>query len=60
MNWPKGHSLRITFMTNQIAIGLGIVIVAAICGDLFVTGGDNLIFLGKKFDEFLEWIAFWR
>ena len=47
-------------MTNQIAIGLGIVIVAAICGDLFVTGGDNLIFLAKKFDEFLEWIAFWR
>ena len=47
-------------MTNQIAIGLGIVIVAAICGDFFVTGGDNLIFLAKKFDEFLEWIAFWR
>lgn len=47
-------------MTNQIAIGLGIVIVAFIGGDLFMTGGDTLLYLGKKFDDFLEWLAFWR
>lgn len=47
-------------MTNQIAIGLGLVIVAFIGGDLFLTGGETLLFLAKKFEELLEWLAFWR
>ncbi|MCG7492353.1 glyceraldehyde-3-phosphate dehydrogenase [Thalassobius sp. Cn5-15] len=47
-------------MTNQIAIALGLLIVAFIGGDLLLTGGDTLLFLGKKFDEFIEWLAFWR
>lgn len=47
-------------MTNQIAIILGIMIVAFIGCDLFMTGGETLLYLGKKFDDFLEWLAFWR
>jgi hypothetical protein len=47
-------------MTNQIAIALGLLIGVFIGGDLFVTGGETLVFLGKKFDDFIEWLAFWR
>ncbi|WP_212769810.1 hypothetical protein [Thalassovita mangrovi] len=47
-------------MTNQIAIGLGLVIVAFIGGDLALTGGDNMLFLARKFADLLEWLAFWR
>lgn len=47
-------------MTNSIAFVLGLFILAAILGDVVLTGADNLLFLAKKFMEFLEWIAFWR
>ncbi|MDX1780648.1 MAG: hypothetical protein R3256_04940 [Thalassovita sp.] len=47
-------------MTNQIAIVLGLLIVAFIGGDLALTGGDTLLFLARKFADLLEWVAFWR
>lgn len=47
-------------MTNQLAIILGSIIVAAILGDFVLNGGDALLFLGRKFFLFLDWIAFWR
>ncbi len=47
-------------MTNQIAFWLGLLIVAAIGIDMVLYGPEHMIFLGKKFWEFLEWIAFWR
>ena len=47
-------------MTNQIAIVLGLIIVGAIFLDVFLYGSEHLIFLGKKFAELVEWIAFWR
>ena len=47
-------------MTNQIAIALGLLIVAFIGGDLALTGGDALLFLARKFADLLEWVAFWR
>ncbi|WP_205389214.1 hypothetical protein SuNHUV7_35120 (plasmid) [Pseudoseohaeicola sp. NH-UV-7] len=47
-------------MTNRIAIVLGLIIVGAILLDVFLYGSEHLIFLGKKFAELVEWIAFWR
>lgn len=47
-------------MTNSLAIFLGILIVAALLADVFLTGGNNLLFLAKKFTDMTEWMAFWR
>ena len=47
-------------MTDRIAFWMGLVIVSAIGIDMAVYGTEHMIFLGKKFYEFLEWIAFWR
>lgn len=47
-------------MTNTLAIVLGLALIAAIAGDIMLNGTENLIFLGKKFFELIEWMAFWR
>jgi hypothetical protein len=47
-------------MTNQIAIALGVMILAAICLDMFAFGESNLLYLARKFAELIEWVAFWR
>ncbi|MEC3862534.1 hypothetical protein VK792_14670 [Mesobacterium sp. TK19101] len=47
-------------MTNSIAIVLGLLIVAGIAADLTLFEGQNLVFLGKKFYDLLQWMAFWR
>ncbi len=47
-------------MTNKLATVLFVLIVAGIAIDYHLHGTVNLIFLGKKFYAFLDWIAFWR
>ncbi|WP_299145114.1 hypothetical protein [uncultured Tateyamaria sp.] len=47
-------------MTNSNAIFLGLLIIGAITVDVMLYGSEHLVFLGKKFAELLEWIAFWR
>jgi len=47
-------------MTNQIAIGLGLLLSAAILGDIVLNEGQALIFTGKKFADLLLYLAFWR
>ena len=47
-------------MTNSIALVLALLIIGAITADVMLYGTEHLIFLGKKFAELLEWIAFWR
>ena len=47
-------------MTNQIAIWLGILILAAVTVDVVLFGPEHLLFLGKKLYDFLDWLAFWR
>lgn len=47
-------------MTNRIALVLGLLITAMIVLDLAVFGSQHMVFLGKKFVELIEWIAFWR
>ena len=47
-------------MTNRIAIFLGLFLIVAIAADVMWFGDEHMIFLGKKFYELIEWIAFWR
>ena len=47
-------------MTNQIALVLGLLILAALGFDNFWLDGSNTLFLARKFVDMLEWIAFWR
>ena len=46
-------------MTNRIALGLGLVILAFLALD-FALGLEWHIFLGKKFLELVRNLAFWR
>ena len=47
-------------MTNRIAIVLGITLLFLLIVDIVFFGATNLVFLGKKFFELIEWLAFWR
>lgn len=47
-------------MTNTIAVVLGVLILGALAIDVMVYGTEHILFLGRKFAEFLEWLAFWR
>ena len=47
-------------MTNQIAIVLGILILAALGLDAYAFDWSNSFFLARKFIDLLEWLAFWR
>lgn len=47
-------------MTNRIALGLGLFILAALLLDYWLFGTEHLLFLAKKFWKLLEWLAFWR
>lgn len=47
-------------MTNQIAIALGVMILAAIGWDHYTHDGAYLLFLAKKGFALIEWMAFWR
>lgn len=47
-------------MTNRIAIWLGLVVVALLIADRLWLGGAGLLFLARKFDSLIEWLAFWR
>ncbi|MBK0328164.1 hypothetical protein I5535_12790 [Rhodobacteraceae bacterium F11138] len=47
-------------MTNRLALVLSLMIATAIVVDVVLNGTGNLVFLGKKFYNLIEWIAFWR
>ena len=47
-------------MTNPIAVVLGLIVIGMIIGDVIVFDAANLLFLGKKLADLIEWIAFWR
>ncbi|WP_372612193.1 hypothetical protein [Aquicoccus sp.] len=47
-------------MTNQIAIGLGLVILGLLGLDWYITDGSGLLFLIRKGAGMIEWMAFWR
>ncbi|WP_299730971.1 hypothetical protein [uncultured Tateyamaria sp.] len=47
-------------MTNRGAVILALLILVAIGVDVVIYGSEHLVFLGKKFTDMLEWMAFWR
>lgn len=47
-------------MTNQIALYLGLIILAAIGLDLLANEGAALYFLTRKFLDLVEWVYFWN
>lgn len=47
-------------MTDKIALYLGIVVFIAIAADLALRGTTDVVFLGKKLADLLNWLAFWR
>ncbi|MBB3994652.1 hypothetical protein GGR95_002300 [Sulfitobacter undariae] len=47
-------------MTNRIAFVLGLLIIAVIAVDFIYYGNEHGIFLAKKMNELIEWLAFWR
>lgn len=47
-------------MTDRIALFLGLALVGLIVADLSANGGEALLFLLRKFFEFIEFLAFWR
>lgn len=47
-------------MTNKIALGLGLIIIAVFALDAFAFGGTLPVFLGRKLYVLLDWLAFWR
>ncbi|WP_226782580.1 hypothetical protein [Oceaniglobus trochenteri] len=46
-------------MTNGIAIGLGALILALIGLDIWLDAG-MIVFLGRKFVDLVQHVAFWR
>lgn len=47
-------------MTNPIAFWLAFLIVALLAADFWYFGSEHMVFLGRKFFVFLDWVAFWR
>lgn len=47
-------------MTNRIAFVLGLIIIGAIVLDYVYYGVEHIVFLAKKMNELIEWLAFWR
>ena len=47
-------------MTNQIAIGLGLLILGLLGLDYFWYDSAGILFLLRKLADLIEWLAFWR
>ncbi|HSF65580.1 MAG TPA: hypothetical protein VLA78_14410 [Paracoccaceae bacterium] len=47
-------------MTDRIALGLGLGLLALIAGDLVLNGGAGLMFLLRRLFELVEYLSFWR
>lgn len=47
-------------MTNKTALGFGLVLLLIGGVDAIFFGSEHFVFLGKRFYELIEWMAFWR
>jgi hypothetical protein len=47
-------------MTNGIALGIGLLLAAAIGADLVLNDGVGLMFTARKVLDLVEWVAIWR
>ncbi len=48
------------FMTNRIAVFLGVAITITLIADQILLDGSGSLLAGRKFAELIEWLAFWR
>lgn len=47
-------------MTNGLALWLIVILLGAGLADLVLHDGEWLLFLGRRFLDLVEWVAFWR
>jgi hypothetical protein len=47
-------------MTNRLALFLGAVILALLAFDMLGNDGRAVLFLLRKFADFIEYVSFWR
>lgn len=47
-------------MTNQIALVLGLILIAALGVDQVFYDGTGTIYMGRKFLTLLYWLKFWE
>jgi hypothetical protein len=47
-------------MTNQIAIGLGLLLIVGVGLDVALYDGASFLFVMRKLAALIEWLAFWR
>jgi hypothetical protein len=47
-------------MTTKTSIVLGLIIIASLVIDIALFGTGHMVFLGKRFFELINWVAFWR
>jgi hypothetical protein len=48
------------FVTNTIALYLGVFLVLVLGADLLANDGAAVMFVMHKFLDLVEWVAFWR
>ena len=47
-------------MSNQLAIVLGVIVLGALGLDHFLNDNTALLFTARKFEDLIEYLAFWR
>ncbi|WP_172295618.1 hypothetical protein [Pseudoruegeria sp. HB172150] len=47
-------------MSNRVAIGLGLCIIAFLVYDATMRDWEMSLYLGRKGMDFIEYLAFWR
>ncbi len=61
--WPGrwgGSSSNGGVVTDRFSLVLGLLIAALIAVDLFVNGGEVVLFLARKILDLTEYLIFWR
>ena len=47
-------------MTDRISLALAVVILAAVIADVALNGGHAMLFLLRKLEDLIEYLAVWR
>lgn len=47
-------------MTNKLALFLGFLIIAGLTVDFVYNDGSGTLFIARKLNDLIEWMAFWR
>jgi hypothetical protein len=47
-------------VTDRLAWTIAVLVAISIGVDFFVEDGSGVLFLTRKFLDFIDWVAFWR